>query len=209
MINIIVKANVIDIIQDIPKENDHFLIDTNVWYWWVYAKSTQCVHIPLHYQSIEYPNYINKALASHSEIHYSPFSLAELSHLIEKSEYEIFARSNPTQFPYPNKFDKNFRHSYPQVYKPEIIAACNQVLNLSSPLYIDINNIQINYFLSQISNTFLDGYDVYILNSMLTNNINNIITDDGDFTTVPDINVFTANANVINLAKSNGKLVTR
>ena len=44
---------------------------------------------------------------------------------------------------------------------------------------------------------------------MKNNNIEKIITDDGDYLTVPDIQVFTANRNVINAARSQGKLVTR
>jgi hypothetical protein len=36
-----------------------------------------------------------------------------------------------------------------------------------------------------------------------------LITDDGDFATVPGIQVFTANRNVINAARSQGKLQTR
>jgi hypothetical protein len=36
-----------------------------------------------------------------------------------------------------------------------------------------------------------------------------VITDDGDFATVPGIQVFTANRNVISAARSQGKLLIR
>ena len=39
--------------------------------------------------------------------------------------------------------------------------------------------------------------------------INNIITDDGDYCTVHGITVFTPNRNVLNAATSQGKLLTR
>jgi hypothetical protein len=36
-----------------------------------------------------------------------------------------------------------------------------------------------------------------------------VITDDGDYVTVPGIQVFTANYNVITAARNQGKLLTR
>jgi hypothetical protein len=36
-----------------------------------------------------------------------------------------------------------------------------------------------------------------------------VITDDGDFATVPDIQVFAANRNVVNAARTQGKLLKR
>lgn len=36
-----------------------------------------------------------------------------------------------------------------------------------------------------------------------------VITDDGDYVTVPGIKVFTANRNVIEAARNQGKLITR
>ena len=35
-----VKAAIIDINQDQPKAKDIFLVDTNVWYWIAYPKTT-------------------------------------------------------------------------------------------------------------------------------------------------------------------------
>ena len=39
--------------------------------------------------------------------------------------------------------------------------------------------------------------------------IDQVITDDGDYVTVPGIRAFTANQNAIAAAKSQGKLITR
>ncbi|WP_269086254.1 hypothetical protein [Trichormus sp. NMC-1] len=44
---------------------------------------------------------------------------------------------------------------------------------------------------------------------MRQESINKIITDDGDFVTVPDIQVFTANPRAIAAANNQGKLITR
>ena len=55
----------------------------------------------------------------------------------------------------------------------------------------------------------MDGYDLFMLEAMKEEGIAQIITDDGDFVTVPDIIVFTANHNTIKAAKAQSKLLTR
>lgn len=54
-----------------------------------------------------------------------------------------------------------------------------------------------------------DGYDLFILESMRSHGVVQVITDDGDFATVPGIQVFTANRNVIQAARAQGRLITR
>ena len=39
-INLTVKATVVDIRADTPSYNDTFLVDTNVWYWMLYARAS-------------------------------------------------------------------------------------------------------------------------------------------------------------------------
>jgi hypothetical protein len=48
-----------------------------------------------------------------------------------------------------------------------------------------------------------------MLEAMKKEGITQIITDDGDFVTVPGITVFTANDNVIRAAKNKNKLIDR
>lgn len=62
----------------------------------------------------------------------------------------------------------------------------------------------------------LDGYDLFVIEGLIKANILlikanilQIITDDGDFATVPDLKLFTANRNVINSARAQGKLSRR
>jgi len=88
-INYTIQANVVDITADAPKSADVFLVDTNVWYWMTYSNATTFVPSQLS----DYPGYINKALGENSKIHHTGLSLAELSHLIEKTEREIYERT--------------------------------------------------------------------------------------------------------------------
>ena len=63
--------------------------------------------------------------------------------------------------------------------------------------------------LNRIITEKVDGYDLFFLETMEKHQLVQIIMDDGDFATVPGIQVFTGNRAVINLAGSQGKLVTR
>jgi hypothetical protein len=44
---------------------------------------------------------------------------------------------------------------------------------------------------------------------MRTRGVIQLITDDGDFATIPGIQVFTANRNVVTAARAQGKLLKR
>jgi hypothetical protein len=92
-VNYTIRADVVDIRQDTPKPSDAFLIDTNVWYWLTYTRARLADRPPLRYQINDYPAYIGKARSAKAQLYRCGLSLAELAHLIEKTEREIFIRS--------------------------------------------------------------------------------------------------------------------
>ena len=201
-INYSIQAKVVDITTDSPRADDVFLVDTNVWYWMTYPNATS--YVPS--QLANYPGYLNKALAADSKIHHSGLSLAELSHLIEKTEREIYERSNGTIRP------KEYRHNLSgerSRVASEIKAAWGQVVSLADPLAVTIDEMTATAALNRLQTEKLDGYDLFILESMKNHGIVQVITDDGDFATVTGIQVFTANRNVIASAKDQGKLKMR
>jgi predicted nucleic acid-binding protein len=203
-INLKVNASVVDISSDNPRPEDIFLVDTNVWYWMTYSRASQTGAKA--YQVNTYPAYASKALACNSKIFQSGISLAELSHIIEKSEREIFNASNPAVS------TKEYRHNFPIERTNvvlEIEAACMQVLSLADPLETSINNDLANAALKRLMTNTVDGYDLFLLESMATQGINQVITDDADFATVPGIVVFTANRTVLSAAKAQGQLIVR
>lgn len=211
-INYTVQADVVDIAADSPRNTDSFLVDTNVWYWMTYSRASQCLRPPAYYQTSNYPKYTNTALGIGARIFQSGLSLAELTHLVEKAEYEIFAQANLAIFPDPKKFDKNFRHNRNNERRQtvsEIEAVWAQVVNLAEPLTVVIEEPTANAALSRLQTEKVDGYDLFILESMKKNGVAQVITDDGDFATVSGIQVFTANRNVIQAARSQGRLLTR
>ena len=178
-----IQAEIVDITKETPKAQDVYLVDTNVWYWMVYsnASNSSCNYFS------SYPNYLNRAIAKHSTIHFSGFSLAELSHLIEKTEREIYSRS------VEGVKAKEYRHNIPEERSrvvEEIQAAWGQVVNLAKPLPITIDASSTNAALTRFQTDKVDGYDIFILESMKKNKVTQVITDDGDFATISNIQGF-------------------
>jgi hypothetical protein len=212
-----IQAEVVDLAIDRPKVEDAFMVDTNAWYWMTYTRASQCLPFsrrPYPYQTTYYPNYINAALCNGSRIYHSGLSLAELTHLIEKAEYEIYARANASVFPNPIIFDKYFRHDQAYALEHgyavlEVEAAWAQVKNMAELLTINIDESTSGAALARLKTDRVDGYDLFILESMRSHGVLQVITDDGDYITVPGIQVFTANQNVIREARAQGRLITR
>lgn len=205
--NLTVRADVIDISNDHPLAGEKFLVDTNVWYWLTYSRASLSSNAPRPYQTSLYPEYINNALDNGSIIFQSQLSIAELTHLIEKNEREIFEATQRRSIS-----PKIYRHDHPDERAnvvSQLDAVCAQVFSLSDPLSSTLDLETSKSALERVKSECVDGYDLFILESMERSNILQVLTDDGDFSTVEGITVFTANRNVINAAKIQGKLVER
>jgi predicted nucleic acid-binding protein len=199
-INYNIQAEVIDIQSDLPKSDDIFLVDTNVWYWLTYTNASISA-VP--YQINSYSSYIAQAISNNSLLLYSGLSLSELAHNIEQTERQIFSSTIKA---------KEYRHNYPTERAnvvAEIETAWNQVTSIAVSADINIDEKITQNTLKRFSNQLLDGYDLMILEIMNKANIKQIITDDGDYVTVPNLQVFTANRNVITTARNQGKLIIR
>jgi predicted nucleic acid-binding protein len=202
-VNYTIQADVVDIGADTPIATDAFLVDTNVWFWMTYPTAGQSA-IP--YQLTSYPSYVNSALGNGVKICRTGLSLAELSHRIEKTEHDIY-RS------YVNAIElKEYRHNIPAERSrivSEVEAAWGQVKSLAEPLAVTVDDPTTDAALARFQTEKVDGYDLFILETMKSNGVLQVITDDGDFATVAGIEVFTANRNVISSARAQGKLLTR
>lgn len=205
-INYTVHAEVIDIRNDTPGQDDIFLVDTNVWYWVTYSRADLADTRPKPYQTNDYPSYISKTISAKSQLHRCGLSLAELAHLIERTEREIYSRSNGALS------SKEYRHNHSTERAnvvAEIQTAWSQVNTMAQTLDLQIDEQVTNAALSRLSSQPLDGYDLFILEAISKAGVLKVITDDGDFVTVPGIQIFTANHPVIKTAQSQGKLMKR
>lgn len=199
-VNYTVQAEVVDIQSDTPKQDDIFLVDTNVWYWLTYTKASTSAQA---YQITAYPSYLAKAISAQALLLYCGLSLAELAHNIEQTERKIFSATLKS---------KEYRHNYPAQRSnvvAEVEAAWNQVTSIAASTDITVDETTTNASLTRFRTQPLDGYDLLILEAMAQAGTVKVITDDGDYVTVPGIQVFTANYNVITAARNQGKLLTR
>jgi len=209
-VNYVVQAQVVDLRTDTPKPADRFYVDTNVWFWTVYARLGLSPKPPWPYQAHDYPSYLKTALAAGADLRWSGLSLSELAHRIEKTEWEIYCN---TVAGVPPR-EKEFRHNLPverQRVMQEVETAWQAVEAmgnaLDKPVVIDATTTA--NALQELKARALDGYDVFSLHTALASGVNSILSDDGDFCVVPQVTLFTANRTVLTAAQAQGRLVVR
>lgn len=204
-VNYTVNARVFDLRKDHPQPNDCFLVDTNVWYWWTYSRASQTTRPPSTNQADSYPYYLDQAIAVGATILRSTHTLVEIASLIERSEAEIYSTTHHLR-----DFDrKSFRHQNDSIvksYREEIEAVWEQIKSVTSPISQNLDDAICDRFVSETQIERLDGYDTLLLMLARDNSITNIVTDDGDFSTVHNISVYTANNKVISAAVRRSKL---
>ncbi|MCK5269564.1 MAG: PIN domain-containing protein [Sedimentisphaerales bacterium] len=206
-VNYQIAADIVDIRKDSPVSDEKFLVDSNVWLWMTYTNIEYGDRSPQYYQTHDYPDYIGKVLAAEAFLHKCSLSFSELAHIIEKVEREIYQQSQGQQIG-----TKTYRHNYPALRNDvleEIEGAWGAVKSMASPLEISVCKSLTDTAVNELRTKQVDAYDLFILEAMKRAGVTQIITDDGDFATVSDIKIFTANRNVISLAKQQGKLITR
>jgi hypothetical protein len=205
-INLTIQAEVVDIRNDTPLQSDIFLVDTNVWFWQTYTNASTTAQP---YQLRNYPNYLIQALESGSTLSYSVLTLAELASIIERTELNIYNQSNGL-----NLKLKEYRHNYPNERTnvvAEVQLAWSQVEAIAISADLTINDNIARAALARFQTQAVDGYDLLILEAISRAGAGQvqIITDDMDYATVPNIQVFTSNSRVIQAANSQDKLLLR
>lgn len=202
-----VIADVVDVTTDAPNENDTFIVDSNVWYWLSYSRCSMAKSPPMPYQVRAYPTFVSAAVVARSGIRRCELSVAELAWLIERTEFDIFAASAGSMLN-----PKEYRHNLPAErarVMSEIQAAWSVVENMAKPLPFAIDESVGRAVMASCGASPMDGYDALLGEAARQNGIVQVLTDDGDFCTVPGITVFTANATVIRRAKAANRLIVR
>lgn len=214
-VNLNVQADVIDITTDTPKPDDILLVDTNVWLWETYGNATINPRTLNTKPNVEekkrkYSSYLGLALPNGTKLKYCGLILAELAHVIEKTEYEIFKRRNQLN----SLKIKQYRHNHPQEHQyvwAIIQLAWSQVTSLASSVDITVDATLANIALHRFRTQSLDGYDLFLIEAISRSEVNNIqvLTDDMDYACVPGIQLFTRNDQVLQKAANQGKLIVR
>jgi hypothetical protein len=205
-INLNVQADIVDVTKDAPRKSDIFLVDTNVWFWQTYTNASARAK---QYQLRDYPNYLTQALVQGSTLSYSVLTLAELASIIERTELTIYNQINGLSLT-----PKEYRHNHSSERAnmvAEVQSAWSQVEAIAISADLKINDDIARAALTRFQTQAVDGYDLLILeaiNRAGTGQVQ-VVTDDMDYATVPNIQVFTSNGRVIQEATTQGKLLRR
>lgn len=201
-----IEADVVDVAQDVPRREDVFFIDTNVWF--SLFDPTSLTNRP----EQAYPRYFKSLRKAKSAMFYCGLSMAELAHIIERKRCGLFETQQGMQEGTLLKNIKDFRHNYPDE-REEVVrqlqAAWEYVKQAAKPMDITIGDALTNAALERFSRHPLDGYDLFYLEAMKASSITKILTHDGDFAGVPGIQLFTANPRVLQQAQQQRKLLRR
>lgn len=198
-----VYADVVDVQVSSPASDMKILVDTNIWFWLLYPPGGQYPYK----NTYTYINYIKKAKEKGTELYVSWLNFAELSHIIEKSEYVIYCNENNLDI--EKATIKTLRHNNAQ-FRQHVCSVIQSLWDNVTTYARVVPNISVtrsDSVVSRFQSTKLDGYDMLLLEST-QGYISNILTDDGDFCTVDGITVYTANYNVINTARKQHKLLS-
>ncbi|RUS99176.1 hypothetical protein DSM106972_078780 [Dulcicalothrix desertica PCC 7102] len=207
-VNLNIQADIIDIQSDIPRKEDIFIVDTNVWFWQGYQNAASTIRSGDSYKLTDYPNYLTEAVINGATLTYSGLTLAELAHIIEKNEYKIYRQSHPSIT------SKEYRHNYPEErlnVVAEVEKCWEQVKDFAVPVNLNVNDETTDAALNRFKTQALDGYDLLILEAISQAGAGNIkvITDDIDYAVVPGIQVFTSRRYIIEEAARQSKLQVR
>ena len=207
-VNYAVKSIVVDLRNDTPKATDRIYVDTNAWFWTVYSKVQFSPAPPNQNQTQEYPAFLKRVLNLGGQLHWCGLSLSELAQLIEKTEHKIYCAATSAMLN-----AKEHRHNLPAERArvvQEIQTAWGAVESMAGCLNVpEINGTLTTAALQDFAQLPVDGYDLFAINALKAAGITQVISDDGDFCSVPGITLFTANQNVIAAAKNSGKLKRR
>lgn len=193
------KCNkVIDLKTFVPFDNKKgFFLDTNVLYWYANPRFSPTSQ-PNSTAKIYY-NFVDKLIVNKNPLFTSVYNLTELLNVIEKNEYEIYSKLNPS-LPLTKK---EFRARPAERATVERImrTALNNVRSICTITDFNFTQSTVDEFISDFSNHRCDVFDFAILKNCIDTNQLNIISDDGDFSTIEHINMYTANENVLNVTK--------
>ncbi len=188
-----------DINTFVPVDNNKvFFLDTNVLYWYAYPRYGT-THQGTKYQAQPYYDFVDKLVASGNPLYTSVYNISELLNVIEKNEYDIFNTANPELHYSKKDFRKNA--SERGKVKKILSTTLDNVKNICSIVEHDFQQECLDEFVEKYEEHRCDPFDYIILSNCQKESKVNIISDDGDFSTITKINLFTANEIILNEAR--------
>lgn len=190
-------AQILSIVGAKPIKNEHYLIDTNVWFWFTYVSSKEVTlpNQPSQYQIEEYPKFIELLLKEDAILCHTSLTLTELANVIENTEFDLYKNANKKQY----LTKKEFRKLPDERRKvlDEINTAWETIAQISKCLDCNIDMAFIGKIYEIIEKAPVDPFDALFIQIMNSNKIDYIVTDDIDFSYVNKNILLTANSKVL------------
>lgn len=195
------KAEVIDIrTLPAPKESS-ILVDTNIIYFFYYPRFSELQLLgegPLGYQTKEYPRFFKKLLLLKTPLYVHPLGLCEFAKTVAIAELQIlYCRINGVTKVDDRFKPKGLRYAYPSEYQRIQREIVNHLHSIKKTFKLIKSNVTIDDLLANFviewNNSFGEAQDAMMIADAKRENINLVLSDDGDFATFEDIKFYTAN----------------
>lgn len=170
-----------------------FFLDTNVLYWYTYPRFSLPGQLRPDMQV--YYDFIDGLTAAGNPLETSVYNLTELLNVIEKNEYDIYYKMHP-EIPITRK---DFRKMPSEREKVKAImqTSLNNVREICTVINFAFTSDVVSSFINSFANHRCDVFDYAILDNCKNTQRLNIISDDGDFSTMDKIVLYTANENTL------------
>jgi predicted nucleic acid-binding protein len=201
------EPNIFDIRSHEPKGGDAFLVDTNAWYWTTYTRATtDCLRLPRTRQLEQYLRFLKKALDVGSTIVRCDLTLAELAHRIENTEKTIYEH-----YSLKGQVIRLKEYRAIAAERARVISAVEsswgQVKKMSECSVLTVGGESTNAAFESFKSYPIGGYDLFHIEAMRQKGLTAVLTDDGDFSQMTTISIYTCNEAVLRKAGENGRLV--
>ena len=170
-----------------PTKNDRIFVDTSALFFLAYPPLSLGTAY-LEERARLYSDFVSRCRRIDAKLFWCGLSLSEVGHRLEQI---LFA-------PYRDEFGddiKRFRVSktHRAKYLRDLETVWDQVGQIGESLDGQIDAASTTRALTIINSTSVDGYDAFYLDFMRAIGIDKVLCDDVDFSSVPNIIVFSAN----------------
>ena len=193
------KCNKVENINTYASINNSkaFFLDTNVLYWYVYPRYGTTKK-GVEHQAKPYYDFVDSLVSAGNPLYTSVYNLSELLNVIEKNEYDIFDAAHADLHYSKKDFRRNATER--SRVKRILTTTFNNATSICHVVGHDFTYELLKEFSDKFEEHRCDPFDYIILNHCIKTKNLNIVSDDDDFSTIPDINLFTANETTLNAA---------
>ena len=170
----------------------NFCLDTNVLYWYTYPRYDTLRSNP---NAQVYFDFVDKLVADGNPLFTTIYNISELLNIIEKNEFDIYKTLN-SSVPIGKK-DYRRIESERTSLKNIMNTTMTNVNSICKVIDFNFSSPVLTSYIDNLSDHRCDVFDYLILNHYVETNNLNIISDDSDFSTFQNINLYTANTNIL------------